>query len=82
MARPKSNGPYTPLAANYFLDDSILEAKEHAELLFVRCLSFLADWRFGRVHLGSADASRGRRQPPQRREAHRHVAGCWLVAAS
>ncbi len=33
MARPKSNGPYTPLAANYFLDDSILEAKEHAELL-------------------------------------------------
>lgn len=42
MARPKSNGPYTPLAANYFLDDSILEAKEHAELLFVRCLSFLA----------------------------------------
>jgi hypothetical protein len=42
MARPKSHGPYTPLAANYFLDDAILEAKEHAELLFVRCLSFLA----------------------------------------
>lgn len=42
MARPKSHGPYTPLAANYFLDDAVLEAKEHAELLFVRCLSFLA----------------------------------------
>lgn len=42
MGRPKSHGPYTPLAANYYLDDAVLEAKEHAELLFVRCLSFLA----------------------------------------
>lgn len=42
MPRPKSHGPYTPLAANYYLDDAVLEAKEHAELLFVRCLSFLA----------------------------------------
>ncbi len=43
MGRPKSNGPYTPLGANYYLDDAILEAGEQAELLFVRCLAFLAD---------------------------------------
>lgn len=42
MGRPKSLGPYTPLAASYYLDDAILEAREHAELLFVRCLSYLA----------------------------------------
>lgn len=42
MARPKSKGAYTPLAANYYLDDAVLEAKPDAELLFVRCLSFLA----------------------------------------
>jgi hypothetical protein len=43
MARPKSNGPYAPLSATYFLDDAILEAGEQAELLFVRCLAFLAN---------------------------------------
>jgi hypothetical protein len=43
MARPKSNGPYAPLSATYFRDDAILAAGEQAELLFVRCLAFLAD---------------------------------------
>lgn len=43
MARPKSNGPYAPLSAIYYRDDAILEAGEQAELLFVRCLAFLAD---------------------------------------
>lgn len=42
MARPKSKGAYVPLAAQYFMDDAILEAGPEAELLFVRCLSFLA----------------------------------------
>lgn len=42
MARPKSKGAYVPLAAHYFMDDAILEAGPDAELLFVRCLSFLA----------------------------------------
>lgn len=42
MARPKSKGAYAPLAAHYFMDDAILEAGPDAELLFVRCLSFLA----------------------------------------
>lgn len=42
MARPKSKGPYVPLAAHYFMDDAILEAGPEAELLFVRILSFLA----------------------------------------
>lgn len=42
MGRAKSLGPYTPLAENYYLDDAILEAGEHAELLFLRCLSYLA----------------------------------------
>ncbi len=42
MARPKSKGAYAPLAAMYFMDDAILEAGTDAELLFVRCLSFLA----------------------------------------
>ncbi|MDF2507263.1 MAG: hypothetical protein K0Q52_1122 [Microbacterium sp.] len=42
MARPKSKGPYVPLAANYYMDDAILEAGPEAELLFVRILSFLA----------------------------------------
>jgi hypothetical protein len=42
MARPKSKGAYVPLAAQYFMDDAILEAGPDAELLFVRCLSFLA----------------------------------------
>jgi len=42
MGRPKSKGPYVPLAAQYFMDDAILEAGPDAELLFVRCLSFLA----------------------------------------
>jgi len=42
VARPKSKGAYTPLAAQYYLDDAILEAGPEAELLFVRCLSFLA----------------------------------------
>ena len=43
MARPKSNGPYAPLSATYYRDDAILAAGEQAELLFVRCLAFLAD---------------------------------------
>ena len=43
MARPKSNGPYTPLSATYYRDDAILEVGEEAELMFVRCLAFLAD---------------------------------------
>jgi hypothetical protein len=42
MARPKSKGAYVPLASQYFMDDAILEAGPEAELLFVRCLSFLA----------------------------------------
>lgn len=42
MGRPKSKGPYVPLAANYYMDDAILEAGPEAELLFVRILSFLA----------------------------------------
>ena len=42
MPRPKSKGAYVPLAAQYFMDDAILEAGADAELLFVRCLSFLA----------------------------------------
>ena len=42
MARPKSKGAYAPLAAQYYLDDAILEAGPEAELLFIRCLSFLA----------------------------------------
>ena len=43
MVRPKSNGPYAPLSATYYRDDAILEVGEEAELLFVRCLAFLAD---------------------------------------
>jgi hypothetical protein len=43
MSRPKSNGPYAPLGAKYYFDDAILEAGEQAELLFVRCLAFLAE---------------------------------------
>ena len=42
MARPKSKGAYVPLAAQYFMDDAILEAGPDAELLFIRILSFLA----------------------------------------
>ena len=42
MARPKSKGAYAPLAAQYYLDDAVLEAGPEAELLYVRCLSFLA----------------------------------------
>jgi hypothetical protein len=42
MSRPKSKGAYVPLAAQYFMDDAILEAGPDAELLFVRILSFLA----------------------------------------
>lgn len=42
MARQKSKGAYAPLAAQYYLDDAILEAGHEAELLYVRCLSFLA----------------------------------------
>lgn len=42
MARPKSKGAYVPLAAQYYLDDAILEAGPDAELLFLRCISFLA----------------------------------------
>jgi hypothetical protein len=42
MGRPKSKGAYVPLAAQYYLDDAILEAGSDAELLFVRMLSFLA----------------------------------------
>lgn len=42
MARPKSKGAYVPLAAQYYMDDAILEAGPEAELLFVRILSFLA----------------------------------------
>ena len=42
MARPKSKGAYAPLAAQYYLDDAILEVGPDAELLYVRCLSFLA----------------------------------------
>lgn len=42
MARPKSKGAYAPLAAQYYLDDTILEAGPHAELMWVRILSFLA----------------------------------------
>lgn len=42
MGRPKSKGAYVPLAANYYMDDSILEVGPEAELLFVRILSFLA----------------------------------------
>ena len=43
MTRAKSNGPYAPLGANYYLDDALLEAGEAAELLFVRCLAFNAN---------------------------------------
>lgn len=42
MARPKSKGAYAPLAAQYYMDDAILEAGPDAELLFVRCISFCA----------------------------------------
>ena len=42
MARPKSKGAYAPLAAQYYLDDAILEVGPDAELLYVRCLAFLA----------------------------------------
>lgn len=42
MARPKSKGPYVPLAAQYFMDDAVLGLSPMAELLFVRILSFLA----------------------------------------
>lgn len=42
MARPSSKGAYAPLAAQYYLDDSILEVGAEAELLWVRILSFLA----------------------------------------
>ncbi|WP_295851260.1 hypothetical protein [uncultured Microbacterium sp.] len=42
MGRPKSKGAYVPLAANYYMDDAILEVGPEAELLFVRILSFLA----------------------------------------
>lgn len=42
MGRPKSKGAYVPLAAQYYMDDAILEAGPDAELLFVRMLSFLA----------------------------------------
>lgn len=42
MGRPKSKGPYVPLAANYYMDDAILEAGPEAEILFVRIISFLA----------------------------------------
>ena len=40
MARPKSLGPYAPLAAGYYLDDALLEAGERAEVLFTRALAF------------------------------------------
>jgi hypothetical protein len=42
MGRPKSKGAYVPLAAQYFMDDAILAVGPDAELLFVRCISFLA----------------------------------------
>lgn len=42
MARPPSKGAYAPLAAQYYLDDTILEAGPAAELMWVRVLSFLA----------------------------------------
>lgn len=41
MARLRK-GAYAPLAALYYLDDAILEAGPHAELMWVRILSFLA----------------------------------------
>lgn len=42
MPRAKSKGAYVPLAAQYYLDDAILEAGPTAELMWVRILSFLA----------------------------------------
>jgi hypothetical protein len=42
LARPKSKGAYAPLAAQYYLDDAILEVGPDAELMWVRILSFLA----------------------------------------
>jgi hypothetical protein len=40
MARPRSLGPYAPLSSTYYLDDALLEAGEHAEVLFTRGLAF------------------------------------------
>lgn len=40
--RARTKGVYTPLAAQYYLDDAILEAGPDAELMWVRILSFLA----------------------------------------
>lgn len=40
--RARTKGIYTPLAAQYYLDDAILEAGPDAELMWVRILSFLA----------------------------------------
>lgn len=42
MAKAGSKGAWTPLAAQYYLDDAILEVGPDAELLWVRVLSFLA----------------------------------------
>ncbi len=43
MARPKANGPYTPLAVSYYRDDAILEAGEKAELMYVRGLAYCGE---------------------------------------
>lgn len=42
LAKAGSKGAWTPLAAQYYLDDAILEVGPDAELLWVRVLSFLA----------------------------------------
>jgi hypothetical protein len=43
MSRPKSLGAYAPLSAAYYKDDSLAEAGEAAELLYVRGLAFCAE---------------------------------------
>lgn len=38
----RRKGAYAPLAAQYYMDDAIIEAGPHAELMWVRILAFLA----------------------------------------
>jgi hypothetical protein len=43
VQRTKGNGTYAPLSATYYRDDALLEAGEHAELLYVRGLAYCAE---------------------------------------
>lgn len=51
MKRP---GIYAPLSAHYFDDEAIMEAGEHAELMFVRMLAFAARTPTTEGHLSRA----------------------------